>query len=112
MIDWAEIEGIEKAARWAMAAAEKAENDMTEKSAVHAADAEWHFRQKIVVTPSVIIALIEENRHLRTAVEIAHRYVKSQNNADHMMDGFGPRSTQPSDMDLEIISSVLGRISK
>lgn len=107
MTDYTEIATV---AREAMELTAKAEQDTTDFPAVYAAaDAECRLRN--IVTPATIIAMIEENAKLRNALAAALPYVKSMNSAEHMRDGFGPVSIQPSDVDLEIISSVLGRSS-
>lgn len=64
MVDCTEIE---TAAREVIEADARHENYMTESSAVEAADAMWRFRH-IVVTPHHIIALVNENHHLRESI--------------------------------------------
>lgn len=49
-------------------------------------------------------ALIAE---LVKALEVARRHVAASNGAEHLWDGFGPHTSQPSDTDLKIVDAAL-----
>lgn len=53
-----------------------------------------------------------ENEKLGAALEIARCHVVASNEAEGMMDGFGPRRPRPSDVDLAIIDEALGNLEQ
>lgn len=49
-----------------------------------------------------------QNEQLRAVLAAARNHVYASNEAEHMMDGFGPRRSRPSDGLLATIDEVLG----
>lgn len=54
-----------------------------------------------------LVAAREEVGMLRAALLVARRHVASSSDAEHMLDGFGPRTRRPSDTDLAIVDEAL-----
>jgi hypothetical protein len=51
--------------------------------------------------------LAAENEKLLEALRRARIHVQATNEAEHMMDGFGPRRSRPSDDDLATVDAAL-----
>lgn len=56
--------------------------------------------------------LLAEIERLRVALTMARLHVLATNQAEHMMDGFGPHRAQPSDTLLAEIDGVLGNLEQ
>lgn len=50
----------------------------------------------------------DEIERLRAALMIARVHVAATHGAEHMMDGFGPTQSRPSDDDLATVDAALG----
>jgi len=52
-------------------------------------------------------SLADAARQIHEALKVARVHVKASCDAEHMMDGFGPRQRRPSDPDLETLDAAI-----